>query len=782
MSSGFHQDTDQLRGDSVQEDRKRMKKPSQEWCPRVPLVNRIPKPEGDMYEKLLAPLLERDKMQCDAWKDEVQNLLIFAGLFSAVVTAFIIESYKGLQTDSNDTVVSLLSRIADRLDAPLNASSFTSSPQDFITSFQPTPSSIRVNILWFISLVLSLTTALVGIISLQWLREHQQYDNFHGSELKFASSTFARRVWQGVLFFVGTIDFLLALHHQVATPVISVTGLPFFFLLATTVLPAFQAFTLSFPFLLQLNDKVPVPMPFKSPQSNIIRRLSASSRRLFFISACIFAPFYLFLIAFPSHASRAVKEMFVWGRVDIRTWAPFLKHWRYTCSKRLDFPPFHDYWTDPGSWTSSDAQWPQMRTQYASLLHECDASEMRKFTIDRRTHGTGIWDFSRWIPNVYDCAHGFRTILKQTRDHDQVCRVYHCGEDLSIQYVQSLWNYQNKFDVPLRPPIIRSKCRALEILLEGNSHKDDESPLVWPQFGEGENPINFDMMHTLHLRAVLSSILQCYHTDNKPQNIRSAWTECQLNLIKPLLVDHTNLIFFGDLDKHPLFLDLFFKHKVIFIPDLSRQWSSLLQQFFIKTATRNDLLKYTKMVDGVDIVKLEALDIVIWEIVDLQLPEDALSTMQLLARRLSTAVEGAESKVISERPDFLAFTSCGYLLTWLNNGRDVPRHAPPTQAVELRDTLMAYNTSLNMTLTHFGYEYGDKRIQQRLESDFNIMAKRFGEKYPAYVMQSPYDMFSGGTWQHPNLMAEQSDRGRSPPMISLAHDDTMEHNERDNTV
>jgi hypothetical protein len=30
-----------------------------------------------MYEKLFAPLQERDKLQCEAWKDEVQNLLLF---------------------------------------------------------------------------------------------------------------------------------------------------------------------------------------------------------------------------------------------------------------------------------------------------------------------------------------------------------------------------------------------------------------------------------------------------------------------------------------------------------------------------------------------------------------------------------------------------------------------------------------------------------------------------------------------------------------------------------
>ncbi|KDR68545.1 hypothetical protein GALMADRAFT_24146, partial [Galerina marginata CBS 339.88] len=127
----------------------------------------------------LEPLLKKDKMQCDAWKEEVQNLLIFAGLFSAVVTAFIIESYKMLQRDPNDAIISLLSVIANRLDnttatipTPILLSSIGSG-----SSFSPTTSSIRINNFWFISLVLSLATVLVGIISLQWIREHQNYPN-----------------------------------------------------------------------------------------------------------------------------------------------------------------------------------------------------------------------------------------------------------------------------------------------------------------------------------------------------------------------------------------------------------------------------------------------------------------------------------------------------------------------------------------------------------------------------------------------------------------------------
>ncbi|KIM36337.1 hypothetical protein M413DRAFT_33824, partial [Hebeloma cylindrosporum] len=101
------------------------------------------------------------------WTEEVQNLLIFAGLFSAVVTSFVVESSKDLQPDSNTL---LLSHIATLID---NATKGTVSNVPQI-QFSPSPSSYRINALWFASLVLSLATVLVGIVSLQWIREHQQ--------------------------------------------------------------------------------------------------------------------------------------------------------------------------------------------------------------------------------------------------------------------------------------------------------------------------------------------------------------------------------------------------------------------------------------------------------------------------------------------------------------------------------------------------------------------------------------------------------------------------------
>src|SRR6188768_1131429 len=98
-----------------------------------------------------------------------------AGLFSAIATAFIIESYKTLKQDPSDLSVVLLSQILSQLEHSANASLPTQLPQDSkLSGLLVTSSNLRVNAFWFVSLILSLTTVLVGTVALQWLREHQR--------------------------------------------------------------------------------------------------------------------------------------------------------------------------------------------------------------------------------------------------------------------------------------------------------------------------------------------------------------------------------------------------------------------------------------------------------------------------------------------------------------------------------------------------------------------------------------------------------------------------------
>ncbi|ESK83382.1 hypothetical protein Moror_15633 [Moniliophthora roreri MCA 2997] len=119
------------------------------------------------WEKLTAEFAKHDDGVVKNWKEDIDTLLVFAGLFSAVVTAFAIESYQWLLESPADTTVALLMQISMQLNA-----SQVILPER--ASFKADASSIRINSYWFLSLVFSLTSALFGLLCKQWLREHQR--------------------------------------------------------------------------------------------------------------------------------------------------------------------------------------------------------------------------------------------------------------------------------------------------------------------------------------------------------------------------------------------------------------------------------------------------------------------------------------------------------------------------------------------------------------------------------------------------------------------------------
>ncbi|KAI3610161.1 hypothetical protein WG66_007298 [Moniliophthora roreri] len=119
------------------------------------------------WEKLMAEVDKYDEGMVKNWKEDIDTLLVFAGLFSAVVTAFLIEAYQWLSEDPADTTVALLTHISIQLNAPQTMPLERS-------KFEPDASSIRINCWWFLSLVFSLTSALFGLLCKQWLREQQR--------------------------------------------------------------------------------------------------------------------------------------------------------------------------------------------------------------------------------------------------------------------------------------------------------------------------------------------------------------------------------------------------------------------------------------------------------------------------------------------------------------------------------------------------------------------------------------------------------------------------------
>uniref|UniRef100_A0A0W0GB01 DUF6535 domain-containing protein n=1 Tax=Moniliophthora roreri TaxID=221103 RepID=A0A0W0GB01_MONRR len=121
----------------------------------------------ESWERMLKEV-RHDEDIVKGWRDDIDTLLVFAGLFSVVVTAFVIESYQWLDEDPADTTVTLLTHL---ISVQVNGSQTTSFEP---TPFKPDALSICINIFWFLSLSLSLTSALFGLLCKQWVREHQR--------------------------------------------------------------------------------------------------------------------------------------------------------------------------------------------------------------------------------------------------------------------------------------------------------------------------------------------------------------------------------------------------------------------------------------------------------------------------------------------------------------------------------------------------------------------------------------------------------------------------------
>ncbi|KIM89056.1 hypothetical protein PILCRDRAFT_209819 [Piloderma croceum F 1598] len=195
------------------------------------------------------------------WNKTLDVRLLFSGIFSAIVMPFIVESYKLLETQS---------------------------------SSQPSPSffgrdgyKVRVNAMWFSSLIFSLVAAMLSIHCKQWL-------DGYGVDLVFAGAAsgcpeslakacrLRQYRYQGlhvygipslidmlpvllytalVLFAIGLIDFLWHLNEVIAIYISCLCGIVVVAHVGSTLVPCFTTAS-----------------PFKTPLSNLLGNMSRKVR------------------------------------------------------------------------------------------------------------------------------------------------------------------------------------------------------------------------------------------------------------------------------------------------------------------------------------------------------------------------------------------------------------------------------------------------------------------------------------------------------------------------
>ncbi|KAA1467125.1 hypothetical protein DENSPDRAFT_868872 [Dentipellis sp. KUC8613] len=223
-----------------------------------------------------------DKALVESWKGDMDGILIFSGLFSAVVSAFVVDSYKSLQPDPSETTALVLGTISQQLAALHNgASPIPAADVAHDANTQgPSATQVGINVLWFLSLVFSLSCALGATLVQQWARTYIQ-----GTEERFVPHERARMrtflldgverfgvsaMVQGIpvllhialfLFLGGLIVFLFSINTTVAGTVLSICVLCALVYGLLTLLPAiFDA------------------CPYRTPLSSVVWNLYARAR------------------------------------------------------------------------------------------------------------------------------------------------------------------------------------------------------------------------------------------------------------------------------------------------------------------------------------------------------------------------------------------------------------------------------------------------------------------------------------------------------------------------
>jgi hypothetical protein len=170
--------------------------------------------------------------------------LVQTGLFSATVAIFLMESYKLLSPDLNNAITVSLAQIAQQLVSISNGAPF----QDVIVQSNA-PSkhaafAIRINVMWLLSLVLSLTYALSAALPYWGFAQHDRAPHKYAHILRGTESI--SRVVDSTptllhlsifLFIAGLIDLLLLMNKTVAFCVLGYVSAFSFACLVFTTFP-----------------------------------------------------------------------------------------------------------------------------------------------------------------------------------------------------------------------------------------------------------------------------------------------------------------------------------------------------------------------------------------------------------------------------------------------------------------------------------------------------------------------------------------------------------------
>ncbi|KZV71246.1 hypothetical protein PENSPDRAFT_578145, partial [Peniophora sp. CONT] len=140
----------------------------------LPFAKSLPEDAaGDgLWKSYLKAVKGEDEASVESWNGSTQGILTFAGLFSAAVATFLVDSQQSLQVDTGAQTVALLALSVPA--ANVTATTLALAQGLPPLPFQPQRSDIVVNTLWFISLVISLVCSLLATLVQEWTRHFKR--------------------------------------------------------------------------------------------------------------------------------------------------------------------------------------------------------------------------------------------------------------------------------------------------------------------------------------------------------------------------------------------------------------------------------------------------------------------------------------------------------------------------------------------------------------------------------------------------------------------------------
>ncbi|CCM05804.1 uncharacterized protein FIBRA_08038 [Fibroporia radiculosa] len=345
--------------------------------PPEPLIDTA---DASAWRECSKMVYAHDQSKIDNWNKEIDALLLFAGLFSAVVTAFTVPYYATLMP-STDPTAAILAQISAQLASFQTSTGFVNSTEPAF-SFPATDSSSpaaasslidRVNALWLAALVVSLAAATIAISLRQWLNQHAMRDwaTPRQSVLVWCIRHKGFNQWhvEGIvalvpillhfaliLFLAGLVALLWSWNRTIFGVVMALAGLTLLFTIYTTLMPAI--------FLENC--------PYKSPQALLMVGLTTVVSRVLFPILCLIP--------------------YLGGKIFSRTISPIRTTW---AAYQLDWIRPYEFVSDSSLLVSADNAMMDdtfldgVVDAYIKERNVTDASDALKAIYDSRSQSEG---------------------------------------------------------------------------------------------------------------------------------------------------------------------------------------------------------------------------------------------------------------------------------------------------------------------------------------------------------------------------------------------------------